>query len=454
MRRQLMVNWGGGRLLGGGGSLVVVVGNGGVTGFSVAVYFLTWVNELFCIIDYWFSFHNLSKDGVHDNSETKRRKAAPYDSDNPSGVEVGNSSIHNERKSERTSAAFYDDRVLSRPEMITNELGMSKNTEMMDKTSHDEEGNIVGLCNVHEDLASIKRILMDESDDLDMLQLLDKDVNMDLACDLGSISDIDRPCDISVTMESFEGEKCIARDITKKDAVHGKKRKGVEVNRSILEGGGISQAPKSTDRVLSSRTEFVNQNVKCIKDAPSKDKKLSEQIVLRELTKTGGLASTGCERENVGQLSSGQLLETVGKRNQLVVSAKAKKTKIKNTKKKSVIDVESGVDKLVRLQGEAYNNMKSGGCDPIVHGKIRKQDVPRILRSPTTKEDKERWPKACERLRYTREELLHLGNTAFVPEYIQKAAREIGAEIHEKHQISAAFAIAVSRLSFTFYMYS
>ncbi|XP_074280729.1 uncharacterized protein LOC141605744 [Silene latifolia] len=394
-------------------------------------------------------YTTLFTDGVPDNPETRRKKAVPYDSDYLSGVEVGNSSSHNETKSDTTAAAFYDDAVLRRPEMITNELGMSKNSEMTDNTTHDEEGTTVGtigLCNVHEDLSSINRILMDESDDPDMLQLLDKDVNMDLACDFGSILDIDRPCDKSLTMESFESKKCIAGDITKKDAVHRKKRKGVEVDRSILEGEGISQAPKSADTVLSSCPEFVNQNVKCIKDAPSKDKKLSKQIAPRELPKTGDLASTEWERENVGQVSSGQLLDNVGRRNQLIVSAKAKKTKTKNTKKKSDKDIESGVGKLVRLEGEAYNNMKSGAGDPIVHGKIRKQVVLGILMSPSTKEDNERRPKACERLRYTREELLHLGKTAFVPEYIQKAAREIGAEIHEKHQISAAFAIADSSI--------
>ncbi|KAL9224251.1 hypothetical protein vseg_000309 [Gypsophila vaccaria] len=385
------------------------------------------------------------KDGVRDNSVPRRNTEASNGSVHSSSLEVGESSGQNGTNSDMTSGTLCKDAVLNGPEMANDGLGMSKNSEMLDKTAYVEDGTTaeaIRVSNVQEDLSSIQRILMDESDDPDMLQLLDKDVNMDFASDFGSILDMDRSHDVCLTMESIDNEKFTAVDETK--------RRGVEGDRSTSESNvGISQAQKSVDSGMPSGPEFVNQNVRSPKDARKSDTMLCEKNVPQELSEIGGLPSIRRESELVGKFSIGKSDDNLGKRNRVTVCglAKGKRSKLKIAKTKSGKNVESGKHKHSYIENEAYNHMRSGGDDLMVHGKTVQQNALTTSSSPSTKEllqDKESGPKGHKRVRYTREELLNLGKTASVPEHIKKAARQIGVEIHEKEQISAAFKVADS----------
>ncbi|KAK9697238.1 hypothetical protein RND81_08G024000 [Saponaria officinalis] len=397
----------------------------------------------------------IEKMGTSKASEKLDKIACDEDNTNVEAIRVSNvhenlSSIQrilmdesNEISSDR---ALFMDAVRSGFQRAIEKMGTSKASEKLDKIACDEDNTnveAIRVSNVHEDLSSIQRILMDESDDADMLQLLDKDVNLDLAFDFGSILDMDRPCDKSSTMESIENEKLTA--------VYETERNDVEANKSTSEHiVGISPAQKSVDTIMSSSPEFVNQKVECLKDARTTDAKLCEQNVPWELSEIVGLTSTGRESEKVGEFSLGKFDENLERRKRLVVcglKAKGKKTKVKKAKKMSEKIVESGKHTLSYVEGEAFNSMSSGGDDLMVHGKAVKQNAVALSRCPSTKEllqDKDSWPKGRERLQYTREQLLNLGKTAFIPEHIKKVAREIGVEIHEKHQISAAFKVADS----------
>ncbi|KNA17439.1 hypothetical protein SOVF_079940 isoform A [Spinacia oleracea] len=334
--------------------------------------------------------------------------------------------------SEGISGDFSNDIGLSGSKLILDELGRENKNKTLEKVPYDEEGTGIERAEVdkvHAELSGIERILMDESDNFDVLQQPDKDADFDFLNDFSCILDTDVCVNKSMTVESNSSEKLIAVDRnTKEDAAGEKKRKDVEVNLSTSGGDGAkTHTHLPVVREISDCQEVVNQSVgTCPGEGQRKKRKLCKEKAPQDLSEFGGLTFAAQKSNNAG----GTVSNSITKGNKVGVAAKEKTKKVKDTFHTSAKDVNSGKSKLLVVSGETSYNMKSGDADPIVRGKMAKQN--------TKRKDGNARPKTCVKFHYSREELLNLRKITSFPEDILKLAREMDAEVHGKYQKSAA----------------
>lgn len=352
----------------------------------------------------------------------------------PPSMEVGSLSVHSEANNDGNAVVLDEGDRLNDSEMIIDESGGTNQIKTVENMVPDNKGMSDGdeeLHNVQEDLLGIERILMDESDYLDQLQLPDEDVNLDLFHDFGSFMDTDVFGKDSMPVESNTSGKLPIEGNVKDDEAGEKRRKELEVKRSSLGGDVASLAQVSVEKEVSIGLDAMDQSADtCPENVGKKEIKLCKEKVPQDLSQTECLTFSAKRRENEGGSVSidkfvGSTVEK-GKKSRSSVKEKTKKGK-----KVDLKDVKSGKSK--SLAFEAFNSTKPGGSDPVVvHGKMLKQNVVRKGISPTRKVGK--CSESRESIQYTREQLQQLKQMAAIPDDILKAVQETCTKLLGENQ--------------------
>lgn len=379
----------------------------------------------------------LSSDDMHNDVVAPRgEEEAPNELAGSAIVESQKLSVHNEANNKGITEVICKDVSFSGWKLTMDELGRTTTNKTVDKLPSDEEGTSIGMAevnNVHEELSGIERILMDESDDLCAVQLPDKEVNFDFLNDFSFILGTDVCVNNATTIEGSESGKMIVDGNVKEDVAGEKRREDVEVNRTTSGGVEVkSLAHPSVVGEISDCREVVNQNVgTCPGEPQRKKRKLCQEKVPQNSSKFGDLTFGAQKSNNV----EGTVSNSIMKEKKVASATKGKTKKAKDTFAK---DVNSGKSKLLSMDGETSYNMKPGGTDPVVCGKMMKQTVYGNTGKFTARKVGNNQPKICDRIQYSREELLNLKKMTSVPEDIQKILQEIAAEMHGKCQNAAA----------------
>lgn len=273
---------------------------------------------------------------------------------------------------------------------VTDELcKTTNNTETMDKMADDgdrTDAQLADVPKVPEALSGIERILMDDSDEMDLLGLPEKDVDFTFLDDYGSILDADICINNTVAAESTQIREMSIEGSMKEDLVGATKTKDVEVNKSNPGG----HTPKSqgclpVDREISKKEEAKNQHTGTrLVYTRNKEKKLCKEKGTKKLMESADQTLTAHETNNGGgMVSSGNCVDSVGKENK---SDMATKGEIQPIKKASSKYVNSGQPMHISANGEASNSTRSRSANSLIHGKSVKQNARGTIgKSSTTK---------------------------------------------------------------------
>lgn len=271
--------------------------------------------------------------------------------------------VHDKTNNDEIDGDLSKEISFSGSKLIIDELGRT-NTEnkAMDRFPSDEEGanDAMGeFGRVHEELSGIERILMDESDDFDVLQLPDKDSNFDFLNGFSSILDTDVCVTNFITNESKGSGKMTVNGDMKADRTGEKKRKDVEVNK-LFSGGDEAKSDNHLS-VLTVTPDCQNQYVR-------KKRKLCEKTSPQDLSDSGGLTFSALK----SGYEEGAVSNSIRKESKSVNATKGVTEKTKDTSAK---DVNSGLGKLSFIDSGTSSSTKLRGPDPVVRGKMVKQNV-------------------------------------------------------------------------------
>ncbi|XP_048491020.1 uncharacterized protein LOC104909038 isoform X5 [Beta vulgaris subsp. vulgaris] len=392
--------------------------------------------------------------------------------------------VHDKTNNDEIDGDLSKEISFSGSKLIIDELGRT-NTEnkAMDRFPSDEEGanDAMGeFGRVHEELSGIERILMDESDDFDVLQLPDKDSNFDFLNGFSSILDTDVCVTNFITNESKGSGKMTVDGDMKEDRTGEKKRKDVEVNK--LSSGGDEAKSDNHLSLVFSDTNFITHESKgsgkmtvngdmkadrtgekkrkdvevnklfsggdeaksdnhlsvltvtpdCQNQYVRKKRKLCEKTSPQDLSDSGGLTFSALK----SGYEEGAVSNSIRKESKSVNATKGVTEKTKDTSAK---DVNSGLGKLSFIDSGTSSSTKLRGPDPVVRGKMVKQNVNGNTGKVSAMKVGTNRPKGRERFQYSREELLKLWKITSAPEDILETVREINVELqHGKIQNSAA----------------
>jgi len=306
--------------------------------------------------------------------------------DGPGRGEVKNFPIHNENSNVGSADVLCKGGV-NGSEMIIDELNGGKETETVDKVASngkDANNKISGVHNVTQGLLGIERILMDESDDLDLLQLSDKGVNFDFLKDLDSFTETDGFSNDHVPVESIGNDELPVEGTLKKDVVVENKGKDVEVkNSTSVANTGQSHAPVPRDTEKSGGSDcgelFVGASSE---DVGKKEAKVYGRKVPRNLSETGGLTvSAERSKKEGGTVSGGKAVDSTKKGHKSRAVDKCKTKKSKNAVEK---DVKSRKRKRTSVDNEG-SNISSRGADSVANGKMVKENMQANKENSSTK---------------------------------------------------------------------
>ncbi|KAJ8452110.1 hypothetical protein Cgig2_016691 [Carnegiea gigantea] len=367
-----------------------------------------------------------TSDGGGNDPAPRSEKEASIELDGPGTREVKNLPTHNDKSDVGSAEVLCEEGGVNVSEMTIDELTGGKETETVDKvTSNEKDANnkISEVHNVAQGLLGIERILMDESDDLGLLQMSDKDINFDILKDLDSFTETDGFSNSLLPVESTGNDKRPVEGTVKEDVVVENKGKDVEVKNSTSGANtGQPHVPVPTKREKSGGSEVGNLFVGASsKDTGKNEAKFYGRKVPQNLSETGGLPFSAQRSKKEGlSISGGKPVDSIekGRKSQAVDKGKTKKSK-----KAAEKDVKSRKRKHTSVDSGGCNIKKSGGVDSVANGNMVEENVQANKEKLSAKLD--------EKLQYSRDQLMHLRQKpAAVSEDIFKVVKEISAQVH------------------------